>query len=355
MAILDHHKTSQFELANIKDKYKLFRMDHCGAYLTWCFMHRTNVVPLLIKYVEDNDIWLKQMPKTCEFTSFINTIDHKFELYENFLNENYILNTALIEGSVMMKQNNHSINKFLEKANIKIANINQKYYMIAYVNSAQHKSEIGNQLIKKYPLIDFSAIYSIDDIKNKTIFSLRSTDDNCDVSKIAKIFNGGGHMNASGCIIDNITNVLPYTIMDGIDLYNSLKTLKFINNFKISNDDNISFEYKLCLICADNNKCILANYLLQEKNKKQNWCNIIKRLMNVETDDYVYILIVYSKNENYRKYFVTLDTTIGQDHVDNIINYLSKDTCEFIRTIEGKYEYINILIKQSQKIENYIQ
>ncbi len=50
----------------------------------------------------------------------------------------------------------------------------------------------------------FSCVFNFDFINQNTFFSLRSTDDRTDVSKIAKKLGGGGHRNAAGCMVNEI-------------------------------------------------------------------------------------------------------------------------------------------------------
>ena len=80
--ILDHHLSALNELKDVPDKYKVFRMDHCGSYLTYRYFNQdksNQEVPMMIKYVEDNDIWLKKEYKTHEFTSYVYTMPFTFE------------------------------------------------------------------------------------------------------------------------------------------------------------------------------------------------------------------------------------------------------------------------------------
>ena len=86
-------------------------------------------------------------------------------------------------------------------ARYNIVNINKSFKIIAYCNTSIFISEVGNQILKMYPLADFACIYHYDNSRNQTKFSLRSSDDKEDVAKIAEMFGGGGHRNAAGCTL----------------------------------------------------------------------------------------------------------------------------------------------------------
>lgn len=57
IAILDHHQSAEKDLQQIPKENKIFDMKHSGAYITWAYFFGEDNVPLMIKYIEDNDIW----------------------------------------------------------------------------------------------------------------------------------------------------------------------------------------------------------------------------------------------------------------------------------------------------------
>lgn len=226
LCILDHHKSAMEILEKVDDKHKIFDMSHSGAHITWKYFYPDIKIPLLVKYVEDRDIWLKKMPKTNEFSIKLLTVPHTFEEYDKLLNDDYIKNKILSDGSAMVKLNNYLNKREADNASVKFTKINDKYYVIPYLNTTCNKSDIGNILINEmYPYSDFSVVYSIDDKKNETIFSLRSTNKHCDVSAIAKLLGGGGHRNASGIKYNYITNQLSKETLLADDIYNIISSI----------------------------------------------------------------------------------------------------------------------------------
>ena len=65
--ILDDHKTALNDLKDVPSDYLVFDMKHSGAFLTWTYMYGFSNIPKAVLYVEDNDIWNKELPLTREF------------------------------------------------------------------------------------------------------------------------------------------------------------------------------------------------------------------------------------------------------------------------------------------------
>ncbi|MBM4761993.1 DHHA1 domain-containing protein [Bacillus sp. B15-48] len=63
------------------------------------------------------------------------------------------------------------------------------------VHAESYHSELGNELMKEFPYLDYIAILNVGGKK----ISFRTNHDHIDVSAIAGQFGGGGHAKASGC------------------------------------------------------------------------------------------------------------------------------------------------------------
>ena len=261
LLIIDHHKTAQKDLENIPNINKIFDMNHSGASLIWMWIYPTRPIPSFIQYVEDNDIWLKEQEYSDEFIAWFEMEEKSLENYSKFYDDEYFMECLRFNGVGSLTKDNYYISQALSKVSFKFQQItisknNTKCFMIAYINTSVLTSRIGNEIIKKYPNIDFVALYVT--TYNSTYFSLRSTDKNYDCSEIAKIFNGGGHRNASGLTLPYITNVLPGLQYDS-NIYNKLQHMIRHNIYSIENDIDI-FE-----VYTDNNKNIIGEYLINLK------------------------------------------------------------------------------------------
>ena len=265
LLIIDHHKSAQKDLVEISDKYKIFDMNHSGAMLTWFYFYNNIPAPLLIKYIEDRDIWAKKLDLVDEFVSWFYTLPHDFNEYNKYLDDNLLMEMVKTKGVNFLELNNNYINQALEYVVIKFNKIKDKYYFIGYINSTVLKSDIGNKIFDKFPLINFSAIYSINDYDNSTTYSLRSNEISTDVSEISTLLNGGGHRNASGNKVFYIVNHLGINYDNNSQLYTLLDYIYF-DRIELNNNNKLDIVY----LNTNIYKYELSAYLLQKRYTNNN-------------------------------------------------------------------------------------
>lgn len=302
LAVIDHHESAEIELQQIPDKYKVFDMTHSGAYLTWKFFYPDQDVPLFVKYVEDNDIWIKKMPMTEEITSYTYSMPFKFEEYEKMLDDNFIENVAKPVGQGMKRQNDIYVKEGLRYCTQRFIQIGEEYYIVAYINSTVLRSELGNKSLTEYPYCDFSAIFSVNG--DQTTFSLRSNNDKVNVSQISTKFGGGGHRNASGMSVYNSV-LLPVYHVDNGQMAKLLES-DFITIVKSESNNDLTVA---TAISGSANPVLLGKYLMQTYQEKisntetrsiQKCCSIWRtKTNNPSYCDSINILIITSnKTEN---------------------------------------------------------
>ncbi len=261
--IIDHHKSAAADLASIDNKYKIFDINRSGAALTWLYVfpeyNTPSNLPLLIQHIEDRDIWKLQLPMNDEFVSwFYIDVPFQFEEYEKYLDDQLLKHNIETNGTIFRRLNNNYIRNAVQSSVVKLMYINDNYYIVSYVNSTILKSDIGNQLCIHQKYIDFAVVYSIDDAKNNTMCSLRSSDNQCDVSSISFALGGGGHRNASGVTLAEVTNILPGQVFDhSEEIYKSIQNARFTS--KVLNDCN----YNVIHINSNVHQVELCKYLLQ--------------------------------------------------------------------------------------------
>lgn len=322
LLIIDHHKSAEKDLADIDPKYKIFDMNHSGAVLTWKYFYPNEKIPLLLEYIEDNDIWKKALPNTDDFRSAIWLIPHEFPEYAKYLDETQLMD--LIEvGKSYNQLNDYYAGQALKYVNTSFSKIKGKYYLVGYINTTILKSEIGHKIFTEYPLLDFSSCYSIGN--NSTAISLRSTNDRMDVSKIATKFGGGGHRNASGLRLEYVSNILPGKVYDTGQVYDLLNSVYFGN----TNGINIVYLHSTFY------KHQLGNYLLQTKSKVVNKDSITKiKVANFlekniygtnEIKNYCFSAIwSYNPVTDKSNYVITFDKNLSEDGKNNFIESLTK-------------------------------
>jgi oligoribonuclease NrnB/cAMP/cGMP phosphodiesterase (DHH superfamily) len=280
LAILDHHVSAEKDLKNIPMKHKVFDKSHSGAYITWAYFFGENNIPLFIRYVEDNDIWAKRMPNTKAFTSFIFSVPKSFDIYQKFLDDEYVTNTVIQMGEGMQKQNDSYINDGVKKAAVNFMLIDNKLYFVADVNTSILKSEIGNAIFNTYPNINFAICHSKNSFTGENYLSLRSTDTASDVEVIASKFGGGGHRNAAGLSVFS-SDSIPGILLDRYQCYNIIQRIRIKTHQLIDGETEVNVAY----LNTTQHKRHLGAYLLQtryietidnESRDISEACNIIR-------------------------------------------------------------------------------
>ena len=205
VTLLDHHASALEDLWDLCSYHSNFDMTrstdkHSGAMLAWNYVkevtgHKRSL-PLLIKHIQDRDMWKFELPHTREIMSAVFSHDMTFQAYDKLMKTTKVGMKALIkEGEVIERKYQKDLKSIIKHStrrgdilghNVPLLNANGLY-----------ASDAGNILSENEP---FAAIYY--DTAKHRVFSLRSRETGLDVSEIASKFNGGGHKRASGFKVD---------------------------------------------------------------------------------------------------------------------------------------------------------
>ena len=195
--VLDHHKSAQDDLADLE--FATFDMSRSGAGLTWDTLHPSKPRPKLIDYVEDRDLWKWEQPDANEIMMTFECMPFDFKVWTNVAKR---MDTA--DGLEEIRQQGRALTRYKEamlerivaRACLVTVARAGKEWVVPAVNSPIFQSELGSILCKDQP---FAVVWSqghTGEIRN----SLRSEDNGGeDVSKVARLFGGGGHIRAAGC------------------------------------------------------------------------------------------------------------------------------------------------------------
>lgn len=95
----------------------------------------------------------------------------------------------------LLNMEEDKIDRYIRRKKREIVQLETGKYMAGIVYAESYHSELGNELGKEYPHLDYIAILNM----GAKRVSLRTIHDHIDVSEIAGYFGGGGHQKASGC------------------------------------------------------------------------------------------------------------------------------------------------------------
>lgn len=196
--ILDHHKTAKETLAcvdhpNIKVHFDL---EQSGAVLSWKFFHPDRPVPLLLRHIQDRDLWLFKMHGSKQ----IHWALGMYEDWRDWAQFLYEVRTLIAEGDAIIR--------FLKVQQARIiGGPPRKFFATGEVVPVFNLpgfmiSDALNKALEDHPECPYAVGFIT--LPDRTVYSLRSRKtENVDVSKIAGAFGGGGHENAAGFTIIN--------------------------------------------------------------------------------------------------------------------------------------------------------
>jgi oligoribonuclease NrnB/cAMP/cGMP phosphodiesterase (DHH superfamily) len=198
---IDHHITAK-DAVMLTEKPS-FSLNHSGAVLAWNYFHPGKKTPLLLKYIEDRDLWRWKMPKAKEIlagTNFSNDAAYTFigfsKMVSDFEKSAY-RRQCIKDGKIVKSVFDGLIEKMARHAvGVKLGGVKA----LAVNAPDMFAGSLGNYLVEKMDT-SLAIIWHVGE-GNALKVSLRS-DDKVDSSKIAGKFGGGGHKKASGFFIKN--------------------------------------------------------------------------------------------------------------------------------------------------------
>lgn len=185
---IDHHISAKEAILQTDD-YS-YALKNSGAVLSWRYFHKDKP-PLLLRYVEDFDLWRFGMPHTREVSAALEVAPKNFRSWSRI--------TADFEDPLRRKKYFEKGKIILEYQKILTRSLVKKADQVRFlgrraraVNSSLLTSQIGHALYTEFEPL--AIIWH--ERGGKLTVSLRS-DGSVDVSRIAKRFGGGGHKEAA--------------------------------------------------------------------------------------------------------------------------------------------------------------
>jgi len=190
--ILDHHETSREALINLD--FATFDMNKSGCVMVWDFFFPNDNIPDFLRYIGLRDIWKhKDVPDALYFTTAFPGIQ-TFEEYNKYYIDSNLVSETVKNGSIQ-----HDYMMGIVKQ------VSSRPYSCVWHNHPTKVVNIGYPLSSNVgdwlSTIDPDCVVLLwtKQIGEPYIYSLRSNSENGpNVSTIAKIYGGGGHIHASG-------------------------------------------------------------------------------------------------------------------------------------------------------------
>lgn len=198
ITILDHHVSAKNDLQMLLDKDQIegvFDINKSGAMITWEWFYPDEDAPKLIEHIQDRDLWQFQLTDTRDITTGLSSYPYDFDLWDKFMSYKSSELLALkTDGAAIERKLQRDIRELISTG---VRRMVIAGYNVPVLNvSSAYISDAGNLLAKDEA---FSACYW--DHADGRSFSLRSSVDGIDVSKVALVYGGGGHEKAAGFTI----------------------------------------------------------------------------------------------------------------------------------------------------------
>ncbi len=205
VTVLDHHLGNR-DVVESMPEY-IFDEKRSGATIAWAYFHPDAPVPMLLKYVEDGDLYVFKIPDSRAAIAYLYAQPFHFDVWDALSArlENAAEHAALIErGKVYAEQFAILVEQISNKATLVSFEGFECYLATA---ADMFASDVGNRLATIKPPLGIIVNFH-GDVMN---VSLRS-DSSIDVSAIARKYGGNGHPQASAFRL-KWGDPLPWTVM----------------------------------------------------------------------------------------------------------------------------------------------
>jgi len=195
ITILDHHISAEKDLAELLVAGKLkgvFDMQKSGAMLAWEWFFAGRSPPPLIEHIQDRDLWKFKLDGTREVHAALSSYAYDFGLWDRLMmsSEAEFANLKR-DGEAIERKLQKDIRELIATG---VRRMTIGGYDVPVLNApSTYVSDAGHILSRGEA---FAACYW--DHAGGRSFSLRSGDEGVDVSEVAKIYGGGGHIKAAG-------------------------------------------------------------------------------------------------------------------------------------------------------------
>jgi uncharacterized protein len=190
VTILDHHKTAAENLDGVAHPNLDVRIDQekSGARLSWEFFHPEVEVPMVIRYVEDRDLWRWALDGSAAISALIDSYGLSIETIEKI--SSMPEDSAIAEGEAVLRYKKLMIEEVAQSATRIVFDGIPAFAVFC---PPSLKSEVGNAMAVREPDVKLAVLFTL----GGAHCSLRSSADGPDVSVLARKYDGGGHLHAA--------------------------------------------------------------------------------------------------------------------------------------------------------------
>lgn len=220
MTFIDHHISIRDDILSLNISYPheiIYDENKSGASLVWNYFFRKEKIPLFVRYIEDNDTGTWKLKHTMAFINALEVNYPPIPTKENLQQWNKLLDRNEVRklikrGNIYNEYRNYLIDQNVRKYSLESFPGEKLYnmfpdmfekpgqYRVAVYNGSgcPTTSHLSIKFLQKVNC-DFVIFWVLNLDRKEYVLQFRSK--KVDVSRIAKLFGGGGHTLASACSI----------------------------------------------------------------------------------------------------------------------------------------------------------
>jgi len=211
LVVCDHHKTAEAALAGFMPAMEAaghtvhvdFDMKRSGAGVTWGYFHAPPP-PLLVRYIEDRDLWRWVLPHSKAINAYLGTLPHDLEAWDtarHALSEEFA--QAVTWGRGALASVDRWVGSVVDSTLRWVSVPTSPSFDVPCINVGYKGcSEAVGAVADRHPSAPFALGWWVRG-DGQVVFSLRSRGE-VDVSDVAKQFGGGGHAKAAGFTLSKL-------------------------------------------------------------------------------------------------------------------------------------------------------
>lgn len=202
--VIDHH-ADKSDVLSALGGINLFDTAHSGAVLTWKYFFPNEEIPLFLQYVEDRDLWRKQLPHSAEIYAAMRShqmsgglrFGDNWKQWLNLLDDKFLMGPIVAIGMEELARRDRVVQARaddFEWVVLPTPEGGSVHAPIAY--APEFWSDVCHELLDRHPRAIFALAWRDEGGKLKLDIRSRKNGQNC--IPVAKHYGGGGHFNASG-------------------------------------------------------------------------------------------------------------------------------------------------------------
>lgn len=206
--LIDHHKTAlhlnKYPWGSVQVEYENGKLASATSLFYEYLIQNGLLMPTkgmneFVELVRQYDTWewekhgTQQAKRLNDLFYMVSLEEFEEKMTERLQNNEHFSFDQFEEKILDLEE--EKIERYVRRKKREITQTRIHDHYVGVVHAESYHSELGNELGKENPHLDYIAIMNMGGKK----ISLRTIHDHIDVSEIAGIYGGGGHAKASGC------------------------------------------------------------------------------------------------------------------------------------------------------------